>query len=63
MKIKYVLDTSAIIILIQKLGENSIDIFKDSLTSTLAIYEIGNFLWKIKKLELINDFKNVLKFL
>ncbi|MFP3218601.1 MAG: hypothetical protein RXQ99_08415 [Acidianus sp.] len=41
---KYVLDTSAIVNLISRLGNKSIDLFKESLTTDLAYYEIGNFL-------------------
>lgn len=60
---KYVLDTSAIINLISRLGNKSIDLFKESLTTDLAYYEIGNFLWKIGREDLIKDFLNVLKFI
>lgn len=38
---KYVLDSSAIVNLISKLGNKSIDVFKESLSSNLAYYEIG----------------------
>ncbi|MEM0016754.1 MAG: type II toxin-antitoxin system VapC family toxin [Saccharolobus sp.] len=59
----YVFDTSAIINIIQKYGSKSIDIFKKAKTADLALYEIGNFLWKIRKSELVEDFINTLKFI
>ncbi len=60
---KYALDSSAIINLIMKLEERSVDIFKESVTADLAYYEIGNFLWKVKRADLLGDFSNIMKFL
>ncbi len=60
---KYILDASAIINLTEKAGEAVIDLFKECLTADLAYYEIGNFLWKVKRTNLVTDFQNVMKFL
>jgi len=60
---RYVLDSSAIINLIQRLEERSIDILKESITADLAFYEIGNYLWKINRGDLVEDFVKVLKFI
>ncbi|MBB5253841.1 type II toxin-antitoxin system VapC family toxin [Sulfurisphaera ohwakuensis] len=60
---KYVLDTSAIINLIQRLKDESIDLFKECITADLVYYELGNFLWKIKRIDLLSDFTNILKFI
>lgn len=60
---KYVLDTSAIINLVQRLKDKSIDLFKECITADLVYYEIGNFLWKIKRIDLLSDFSNILKFI
>ena len=60
---KYVLDSSAIINLILRLKDRAIPIFEESLTATLAFYEIGNFLWKVKRTDLVDDFAKVLKFI
>ena len=60
---KYVLDTLAIIDLIQSLKDKSVDLFKECITADLALYEIGNFLWKIKRIDLLPDFINILKFI
>ncbi|MBB5254882.1 hypothetical protein [Sulfurisphaera ohwakuensis] len=56
---KYVLDMSAIISLIQRLKDRSIDLFKECIMVDLVYYEIGNFLWKIKRPDLLSDFFNV----
>ena len=63
MSKKYVLDSSAIISLTINTEEIAIDIFKESLTSTLAFYEIGNFLWKNKLENLTDQFIKVLNFI
>ncbi|PSN90795.1 PIN domain nuclease [Candidatus Marsarchaeota G2 archaeon OSP_D] len=60
---RYVVDTSAIINLTEKLSDEVIDVFKESMTVDLAYYEIGNFLWKVGKTHLLEDFINILKFL
>jgi predicted nucleic acid-binding protein len=41
----------------------SIDLFKECLTADLAFCEIGNFLWKVKRQDLLEDFSKVLKFI
>jgi len=63
MSKKFVLDSSAIISLIMNMKDKAIDIFKESLTSTLAFYEIGNFLWKNKLENLTDHFIKVLNFI
>jgi len=63
MNKKYVLDSSAIYSLIENLGGKVINIFKDSMTSTLAFYEIGNILWKRKREDLTEMFVEVLSFI
>ena len=63
MNKKYVLDSSAIYSLIENLGGKVIDIFKESVTSTLAFYEIGNILWKRKREDLADMFIKVLSFI
>lgn len=60
---KYVLDSSAIINLTENLEDRVIDVFKDSVTASLALYEIGNYLWRIRRPNLITDFINILKFI
>ena len=59
---KYVLDSSAIYSLIVNLEDKVIDIFKESLTSSLAFYEIGNILWKKKRKDLTDKFIKILNF-
>jgi len=63
MNKKYVLDSSAIYSLIEKLGGKVIDVFKESITSTLAFYEIGNILSKMKREDLTDMFIKVLSFI
>jgi len=63
MSKKYVLDSSAIISLTANKEEIAINIFKESLTSTLALYEVGNFLWKNKLEDLTDEFIKVFKFI
>jgi predicted nucleic acid-binding protein len=60
---KYVLDASEIIDLVLRLGSKAIDIFKECLMMDLDYYEIGNFLLKIKRIDLAKDFINVMIFL
>jgi len=59
---EYVLDSSAIYSLIINLEDKVIDVFKESLTSSLAFYEIGNILWKKKREDLTDMFIKILKF-
>lgn len=42
----YVFDASSILSLTRELGERVIDVVKGNLTADLALYEIGNALWK-----------------
>jgi len=60
---KYVLDSSAIYSLIINLEDKVIDVFKESLTSSLTFYEIGNILWKKKQENLTDKFIKVLNFI
>jgi len=62
MNKKYVLDSSAIYSLIINLEDKVIDVFRESLTSSLAFYEIGNILWKKKREDLANKFVKILNF-
>lgn len=50
----YVIDASSLLNLTRELGEDTVDVLKDNLTSSLAIYEIGNGLWK--ECNLLEDF-------
>jgi len=43
---KYLLDTSAIAILLAKYKEKALDILKKCATLDLAFYELGNIIWK-----------------
>ena len=43
---KQVLDSSAIALILKRLGGESIEVLEESVTSGLAIYELGNILWK-----------------
>ena len=43
---KYVLDSSAIALILKRLGGKSIDALEESVTIGLAAYELGNILWK-----------------
>jgi len=63
MNKKNVLDSSAIYSLIEELGGKVIDVFKESITSTLAFYEIGNILWKKKLEDLTEMFIKVMSFI
>jgi len=42
----YVLDSSAIAIILRRLREESIEILKDQFTLDLTRYELGNVIWK-----------------
>jgi len=44
--VSHVLDSNAIIILIKRLGEEAADLLKDNITASLALYELGNIIWK-----------------
>ncbi|BFH72828.1 type II toxin-antitoxin system VapC family toxin [Sulfurisphaera javensis] len=59
-KLEYVIDTSSIIELILTKKDKSIDILERCITADLVFYEIGNFLWKTKKMELLHHFLNIL---
>ena len=43
---KYLLDTSAIAILLARYKEKALDILKKCATLDLAFYELGNIIWK-----------------
>ena len=43
---KHVLDSSAIALILKRLGRESIEVLEESVTTGLAIYELGNILWK-----------------
>jgi len=43
---KHVLDSSAIALILKRLGGKSIEVLEESITSGVAIYELGNILWK-----------------
>ncbi len=43
---KYLLDTSAIAIILSRYKEEAIDILKKCATIDLAFYELGNIIWK-----------------
>lgn len=61
MSVKYVLDTSAFINLILKYKDRAIGVFKVSITADLIYYELGNFLRRVGRADLLEEFKNVLK--
>ena len=42
----YVFDASSLLILARDLGEKVVDIVRGGMTADLAVYEIGNTLWK-----------------
>lgn len=42
----YVFDASSLLILARDLGEKAVDIVRGEMTADLAVYEIGNALWK-----------------
>jgi len=43
---KHVLDSSAIALILKRLGGESIEVLEESVTIGLAAYELGNILWK-----------------
>ena len=43
---KRVLDSSAIALILKRLGGESIEVLEESVTTGLAAYELGNILWK-----------------
>ena len=47
---KYLLDASALLNIVRRLGEKSLKILKENYILTLTIYEIGNALWRETKL-------------
>ncbi len=55
------LDSSAIINVILSRKDGAVDILKEGLTAGLVYYEIGNFLWRIKKEELANYLVKLLR--
>ncbi len=58
----YILDSSAIAIIIKRFRENCIEILKDNITLDLARYELGNIIWKecILK-ELVSPIEAIIK--
>ena len=58
---KYVLDSSSIINIILSKRGKAVDILKQGLTASLVYYEIGNFLWRIKKEELADYLVKLLR--
>jgi len=47
---KYLLDASALLNIVRRLGEKSLRILKENYILTLTIYEVGNALWRETKL-------------
>ena len=47
---RYLLDASALLNIVRRLGERSLKILKENYILTLTIYEVGNALWKETKL-------------
>ena len=43
---KHVLDSSAVALILKRLGGESIEVLEESVTTGLTIYELGNILWK-----------------
>ncbi|BCS93122.1 Exonuclease VapC9 [Metallosphaera sp. J1] len=60
---RYVIDASSIIEAILSLGEEAISFLEECSSADLVLYEIGNFLWKSDNGELVEPFRQVLKFL
>ena len=58
---KYVLDSSSIINIILSKRGKAVDILKQGLTANLVYYEVGNFLWRIKKEELADYLVKLLR--
>ena len=49
----HVLDSSAIALILKRLGADSVKVFEDNVTLDLSAYELGNLIWKdcaLKKL-------------
>jgi len=44
--VSYVFDASSLLILARDLGEKAVDVVRGGMTADLAVYEIGNALWK-----------------
>jgi predicted nucleic acid-binding protein len=66
----HLLHSSAIILTLKRLRENSVDLLDGEATLNLAYYEIGNVIWKectlegsIEPLEAINRFREVAQIL
>ena len=47
---RYLLDASALLNIVRRLGERSLKILKENYILTLTIYEVGNALWREMKL-------------
>ena len=47
---RYLLDASALLNIVRRLGERSLEILKENHILTLTIYEVGNALWRETKL-------------
>ena len=47
---RYLLDASALLNIVRRLGEKSLKILKENYILTLTIYEVGNALWRETKL-------------
>ncbi|MDT7891859.1 MAG: type II toxin-antitoxin system VapC family toxin [Thermoproteota archaeon] len=45
-EIKYLIDASSIAILLGKIKEKAVEFLEEASTLDLAIYELGNFIWK-----------------
>jgi predicted nucleic acid-binding protein len=45
-EIKYLIDASSIAILLGKIKEKAIEFLEEASTLDLALYELGNFIWK-----------------
>jgi len=48
--VRYLLDASALLNIVRRLGEKSLKILKENYILTLTIYEVGNALWRETKL-------------
>jgi len=59
----YIFDASALLNLIRKAGSNAIEIVKENYILDLALYEIGNVLWKeailLKRISLEEALKTI----
>jgi predicted nucleic acid-binding protein len=65
-EIKYLIDASSIAILLGKIKEKAVEFLEEASTLDLALYELGNFIWKectLKKMinreEAINKIKDL----